>query len=105
MQLSPLHILIKQYLTLPVGYFYYKKKLLKRIPKDLPVFFVSGKEDPVGDFSKGVIAASNSLKAVGMKNISVKLYENDRHEILNETDREKVYEDLLLWLTKYSSKR
>lgn len=83
----------------------YKKKLLKRIPKDLPVFFVSGKEDPVGDFSKGVIAAANSLKAVGMKNISVKLYENDRHEILNETDRETVYEDLLLWLTKYSSKR
>lgn len=79
----------------------YKKEFLSRIPKNLPLFFVSGSEDPVGDFSKGVKAAADSLKEVGLTNITLKLYENDRHEILNEIDRQVVYEDLLSWLLTY----
>ena len=74
------------------------QNLLKQMPKELPVLFVSGKDDPVGSFGKEVEAAAESLKAVGAKEISLKLYENDRHEILNETDRERVYEDLYNWL-------
>ncbi len=35
-----------------------------------------------------------------MKDVSRKLYKNDRHEILNETDREQVYADLLGWMKK-----
>ena len=74
------------------------QNLLKQMPKELPVLFVSGKDDPVGSFGKEVEAAAESLEAVGAKEISLKLYENDRHEILNETDRERVYEDLYNWL-------
>ena len=78
----------------------YDKQLLSRMPKDLPVFFVAGDKDPVGDFGKGVLKVVSMFKKVGMKNVEVKLYENDRHEILNETDRGQVYMDLYHWLFK-----
>ncbi|MBP3318670.1 MAG: alpha/beta fold hydrolase [Ruminiclostridium sp.] len=78
----------------------YDKKLLGQMPKELPVFFVAGEEDPVGDFGKGVLRAAQMCRDIGMTKISVKLYPGDRHEILNETDRQTVYQDLAEWLEK-----
>ncbi len=75
-----------------------EKDRVKRIPKNLPILFVSGENDPVGDFGKGVHKTYDMYKALGIKNISVKLYKEDRHEILNELDREQVYEDILSWI-------
>lgn len=75
-----------------------KQENLQKIPKELPVFFVSGEDDPVGDFGKGVRRAYASLEAVGMKRLSCKLYPTDRHELLNETDRGRVMEDIYQWL-------
>ncbi|MBR2533904.1 MAG: alpha/beta fold hydrolase [Erysipelotrichaceae bacterium] len=77
------------------------RSLLEKVPKDLPIFFVSGKDDPVGSFGKEVEASVKSLEDVGVKNIQLKLYENDRHEILNETDKEIVYVDLYNWLKEH----
>lgn len=74
------------------------KNLLNKIPKELSILFVSGQDDPVGDFGKGVEAAVASVKEVGCKNVEMKLYPNDRHEILNELDKDQVYEDLYNWL-------
>lgn len=76
----------------------HKKDNLKKMPQNLPVFFISGAEDPVGGYGKGVKAACRSFKDAGMKNVRIKLYENDRHEIINETDRAQVYEDIYLWI-------
>ena len=74
------------------------KKLLAKVPKDLPILLVSGQDDPVGSFGKEVEAAAKSLRDAGVKNVEIKLYPNDRHEILNETDKEVVYVDLYRWL-------
>lgn len=74
------------------------KKLLSRMPKELPIFFVAGDMDPVGNFGKGVLQVAESFKELGMKKVDVKLYPNDRHEILNETDRAQVYQELHDWL-------
>ena len=76
------------------------KSQINNISKDLPLLLVSGQNDPVGDFGKGVHKTYNMYKALGMKNISMKLYAEDRHEILNELDREQVYEDILRWIEK-----
>ena len=76
----------------------YDKNLLACIPKDLPVFFVAGEEDPVGDFGKGVRRAAQMCRDAGVQRVDLKLYPKDRHEILNELDRQKVYEDLLRWM-------
>lgn len=76
----------------------YNKRLLAKMPLELPVFFASGKDDPVGDYGNGVLRTVRTFKKVGMKNVKVKLYPSDRHEILHETDKEDVYNDLYLWL-------
>lgn len=76
----------------------HKKENFNRIPKTLPVFFVSGQDDPVGNFGKGVEQVYRKYKDGGIQDVSIKLYKNDRHEILNETDRFDVYEDLYQWL-------
>ena len=72
-------------------------KKLVNIPKDLPIIFISGSKDPVGNFGKDVAKAFNMYKKLNLSNISMKLYKDDRHEILNELDREQVYEELLMW--------
>lgn len=69
-----------------------------KMQKELPVLLASGKEDPVGSFGKSVDKVYQKYQSCGMKDIEIKLYEKDRHEILNEVDREKVFEDILKWL-------
>jgi alpha-beta hydrolase superfamily lysophospholipase len=71
---------------------------LKLMPKSLPIIFVAGKEDPVGGYGKSVEQVFSKFGEIGMEDVSLKLYENDRHEILNELDKETVYKDIYEWL-------
>lgn len=75
-----------------------QKEHLNKLPKKLPLFLVSGKEDPVGSFGKGVKAVYDTYEALGMQDITWKLYPEDRHEILNELDRETVFSDIYNWI-------
>ena len=59
---------------------------------------ISGAQDPVGDFGRGVKGVYEKLKDADIEDVTLELYENDRHEILNETDRPMVYEDILNWI-------
>ena len=76
----------------------YDKQFLQHMSKDLPVLFVSGEDDPVGDFAQGVRRVVKSFEEAGMQQLQLKLYPQDRHEILNETDRLDVYRDIWQWL-------
>lgn len=71
------------------------------VPKELPVLVISGDKDPVGDYSKGIIEVGDKLKASGHTDVDVKLYENARHEILNELNRQEVYEYIYSFLCKH----
>lgn len=71
---------------------------IKKMPKEMPVFFVSGADDPVGDLGEGVKKVYGWFLDAGMNDVTYKLYENDRHEILNEPDCEVVYTDIASWL-------
>lgn len=75
-----------------------KAENIAKMKKALPVFFVSGAADPVGNMGKGVQEAYDKFQAAGMQDLSIKLYEGDRHEILNELDRETVYKDIYDWM-------
>ncbi len=66
--------------------------------KNLPLFFVSGAEDPVGENGKGVELIVNRYKNAGYQNVSMKLYPKDRHEILKERDKAVVFQDILNFL-------
>lgn len=68
------------------------------IPKNLPILLVAGEKDPVGNYGKGVKQVYHVLEKAGIKDLNMKLYPEDRHEILNELDYKTVYQDLLEWL-------
>lgn len=78
----------------------YHPENLERIPKKMPVFLISGDADPVGDYGKGVRRAYISLRAVGLEDIKVKLYEGGRHELLNDTNRQDVMQDIYNWISE-----
>ena len=76
----------------------YNRENLSKMPKNLPVFFLSGADDPVGDYGKSVELVYQSYKEIGMENVQMKLYPEDRHEILNEVDKEDIYGDIYRWI-------
>ena len=77
-----------------------KQEKEEKTGKSLPIFFVAGSEDPVGNCGKGVQNIYNKYKKSGYQDVELKLYEGDRHEILKEDDRDVVYQDILNWIEK-----
>ena len=71
---------------------------VSKIRKDLPIYMLSGDKDPVGDMSKGVITVYNLYKKCGIDDVTLKLYKDGRHELLNGPDREIVINELTEWL-------
>ena len=76
------------------------KSWYKSVRKSLPILFVSGDADPVGEYGKGVRQVVADLKKTGHENVELKLYKESRHEILNDFDRKTVMNDVLEWLDK-----
>ena len=62
---------------------------------------MSGGQDPVGNYGKGVKKVYDSYKKAGIQDVSMKLYPDDRHEILNELNKDIVYQNVLKWLTQH----
>ncbi len=78
----------------------YKEKNLSKMPVTLRVLITSGAKDPVGDYSQGPKKVYEQFISQGMQRVELKLYENDRHEILNEKDKDTVYNDIYNWIVK-----
>jgi alpha-beta hydrolase superfamily lysophospholipase len=70
------------------------------MPKGLPVLMISGEEDPVGGYGKQVDRVYRDLTGAGLTNVELKMYPGDRHEILNEMDKQQVMEDIAAWMEK-----
>ncbi|MGB3368294.1 MAG: alpha/beta fold hydrolase [Acidaminobacteraceae bacterium] len=71
---------------------------IKKVDKDVDLFIISGEQDPVGDKGNGIVKVVRSYKRNGINNVKYKLYRNMRHEILNEMDRQMVYNDIIDYL-------
>lgn len=76
----------------------YNPKIYKKNNLKLPIYFIAGSDDPVITSVKAWYKAQAFLKDLGYTNISSDLYENMSHEILNELENKKVYEDILNWI-------
>lgn len=72
-----------------------------RIPKDIPILFISGEEDPVGSYGQGVKKVFESYRAAGIKDVDIHLYPGKRHELTNEIGKEEVYEDIRNWIGRH----
>ncbi|MDO5383191.1 MAG: alpha/beta hydrolase [Eubacteriales bacterium] len=78
------------------------EKNIKKTPKELPVLFAAGKEDPVGNYGKDVEKVYRIYKK-NLNDVKLKLYENNRHELHSETNRDEVFNDLYDWITRVIS--
>lgn len=76
----------------------YNQEKTEKIPKHLPILILSGADDPVGNYGRGVEKAYKFYEDHGLVNVQMKLYEKDRHELLNETDRELAFGDIYRWI-------
>ena len=78
-----------------------QKAAYTAVPKDLPILIVSGDRDPVGNFGKGPKEVYANYVKAGVTDIEIRLFEDDRHEILNELDRSSVYDYIYEWLDSH----
>lgn len=78
----------------------HQEKEINKIRKDLPVLLISGLQDPVGKDGKDIFKVAKGLTNAGMKNITVQLVENARHEILNEVNKLQTYQFIVNWMLK-----
>jgi alpha-beta hydrolase superfamily lysophospholipase len=69
-----------------------------KIPRALPILFISGTRDPLGGFMKGIMKVYNDFKKAGIKDVELKSYEGARHELINELNRNEVFDDVVDWL-------
>lgn len=81
--------------------FIQKKENIEKIPKNLPILFISGTEDPVGNYGKDVESVYDIYDKVGVSDIEMMLYHDGRHEMLNEIEREGVFEDVYEWVSNH----
>lgn len=75
-----------------------KSENVRQTPQDLPIYVFSGEKDPVGEYGKGVRQIYMKYKNAGITDLTLKLYPEGRHEMLNETNRAAVYQDVIEWL-------
>ena len=77
-----------------------RKEWAWSVPKNLPVLIMSGTDDPIGSYGKGVKCVYNRLVNAGCTNVKLKLVHGARHELLNESRHERIYYFIYNWLEK-----
>lgn len=73
-----------------------------RIPKELPIYVFSGSEDPVSEKTKSLEQLLAAYRLAGIRDVSHRFYPGARHEVLNETHRDEVTRDLVVWLDAHT---
>lgn len=79
-----------------------KKKLIQKTEKDIPLYIISGDKDPVGSYGKEIKNYVTILKKLNFTNVTHKLYPDCRHELINELNKDDVYQDLYQWIENLS---
>lgn len=75
-----------------------RKNWFAGIPHAFPMLFISGVEDPIGNFGEGIKTIVQDLEEKNYTDVQFQLMDEMRHEILNEAARQKVYDVILQWL-------
>ena len=71
---------------------------IQSVPAGLPIHILSGDKDPVGKDGKDIMLVYQAYKDAGIKDVTYRLYEDGRHEMLNETNRNEVHREVIEWL-------
>lgn len=78
-------------------------RTFERIPRELPLLFIAGADDPVGAYGSGVRDAAGRARMSGVRDVTCTIYPNMRHEILNEAAGGCVADDIIAWLNAHLS--
>lgn len=84
-------------------YYAAQAKSIKRTRRDLPILIISGSHDPVGNYGKGVAKLFSTLQRYGFTNVDCTIYDECRHELLNELNHDKIMVDISKWIEKVLS--
>lgn len=76
------------------------KEWYNRVPKDIPILVTSGSMDPVGNYAKGIKEIYDGLKETGHDKAQIKIFPAGRHEILNETNYQEVFDYILNFINE-----
>ena len=75
--------------------------VIEDTPKELPILIISGEEDPVGNYGKGIYRLEDTLVSLNFNDVETVLFPGARHELCHETNRDEVYETLVDWLNRH----
>lgn len=78
-------------------------KGIAKMRKNMPIYLFSGEADPVGTMGKGVKNVQNALVKAGLSDVTMKLYPEGRHEMLNELNKDEVMNEILAWIEKITA--
>lgn len=81
------------------------RESFRKTPPELPVYLFSGRLDPVGAYGRGVRQVARRYRRAGVRDVSLRLYDDCRHECLNELNRDEVTAELIAWLSARSPAR
>lgn len=76
----------------------WSKKYVSKLSNTERILLVAGKDDPVGQCGKGILSLQKQYINAGITSLEMKIYDNMRHEILNEDNKTIVYSDILNFL-------
>jgi alpha-beta hydrolase superfamily lysophospholipase len=74
-------------------------KEIRKVREDLPIYVISGSDDPVGQKLEGVRVLLNRYRSAGIASITHNFYPEGRHEMLHELNRRDVFTNLLVWIS------
>lgn len=73
----------------------------KSTPKTLPILLIGGGQDPVGDWGKALPSLAKKYRNAGVRDVEMKLYQDDRHEVINELNKAQVDDDIYAWISRH----
>ncbi len=76
----------------------FTRESIESIPAELPVLLISGQSDPVGSFGRGPRQVARSYEHAGIRDVTLKLYPEGRHEMLHELNKAEVSADIAAWM-------
>lgn len=75
-----------------------KPHAMAKTPAELPLLFISGGEDPLGQYGKGLARTKRAYEKAGVRDVTLKVYPDARHELFQEAERDAVMHDIWVWL-------
>ncbi|HMM05453.1 MAG TPA: alpha/beta fold hydrolase [Clostridiales bacterium] len=79
------------------------RSFIEETPRELPILILSGEEDPLGEYGKGIRKLEGILEALDFSDVTVKLFPEARHELCHELNCYEVFDTILLWLSQHAN--